>query len=178
MLLKTFILSNINVDIMTNLDNSILKTLIFFDIFDYPLTVTELWKWLYRPGEKYSLSQVKHALVNSPDLIGKIDSAEGFYSLKGRVHNFFRSKQNNNLAERKFSKAVRLAKFYRFIPFVRMMAVVNSLAYSNAKENSDIDFFIITSKNKIWLARFFTILFVRTFGLRHKKESNRDAFCK
>jgi len=176
-LLKNAILSNINVDIMTNLDKSILKTLIFFDIFDYPLTAIEIWKWLYRPGEKYRLSQVKHALSGSQDLSDKIETAEGFYSLKGRIHNFFRSKHNNNLAERKFSKAVRLAKFYRFIPFVRMMAVVNSLAYSNAKENSDIDFFIITAKNKIWLARFFTIFFVRIFGLRHKQESNRDAFC-
>ncbi|MBT6691581.1 hypothetical protein HOB10_04580 [Candidatus Parcubacteria bacterium] len=162
---------------MTNLEKSILKTLIFFDIFDYPLTATEIWKWLYRPGKKYSLSQVRQTLSDSQFLNKKIDSAEGFYGLQGRIHIFLRSKHNNNLAERKFAKAVRLAKLYRFIPFVRMIAIVNSLAYSNAKENSDIDFFIITKRNKIWLARFFSIFFVRMFGLRPSTESNRDAFC-
>ena len=50
----------------------------------------------------------------------------------------------------------------------------NSSFYS---ENSDIDFFIITKRNKIWLARFFSIFFVRMFGLRPSTESNRDAFC-
>ena len=127
---------------MTNLEKSILKTLIFFDIFDYPLTATEIWKWLYRPGKKYSLSQVRQTLSDSQFLNKKIDSAEGFYGLQGRIHIFLRSKHNNNLAERKFAKAVRLAKLYRFIPFVRMIAIVNSLAYSNAKENSDIDFLV------------------------------------
>ncbi|MCD4761146.1 hypothetical protein K8R42_04570 [bacterium] len=162
---------------MTNTEKSIIQTLAFFDVFDYPLTLTEIWKWLYRPGEKISLSKVKEVITDSKFLKGKLSFSEGFYSLKGKEHIYLKRKHNNNLAERKFRRAIHLVKVYRFIPFVRMIAVCNTLAYSNANENSDIDFFIITKKGTIWLARFFTILLVNIFGLRPKGEKKRDTFC-
>lgn len=68
------------------LEQSIIKTLAFFDIFDYPLTLTEIWKWLYKPGkinnENPKLSDVKQALETSKFLQDKVSSVEGFYSLK------------------------------------------------------------------------------------------------
>lgn len=162
---------------MDNLEKSILKTLAFFDIFNYPLTLTELWKWLYSPGRSFTLSELKDTLENSRILQDKIVLQEGFYSLKGREHIYLRRKQNNNLAERKFRRALLLSKVYRFIPFVRMIAVCNSLAYSNAGENSDIDLFIITRRGTIWLARFFTIILVSFLRLRPQVDNKRDAFC-
>ncbi|MBU1202502.1 hypothetical protein KKH39_00430 [Patescibacteria group bacterium] len=162
---------------MTDLEKSILKTLAFFDIFYYPLTLTEIWKWLYMPNKKYSISDVKKALETSQTLQQEIIRKEGFYSLVGRDSIYLRRKQNNNLAERKFRRAINIAKIYRFIPFVRMIAVCNSLAYSNASEDSDIDLFIIAKRKTIWLARFFTVLFVSIFRMRPKDENKRDAFC-
>jgi len=162
---------------MDNIEKSVLKTLAFFDIFSYPLTLSELWKWLYNPGQKVTLAELKDVLDNSKVLQKKICQQEGFYSLVGREHIYLRRKQNNNLAERKFRRAVLLSKIYRFIPFVRMIAVCNSLAYSNAGENSDIDLFIITKRGTIWLARFFTIILVSLLRLRPKEDNKRDAFC-
>ena len=148
---------------MTNIEKSIIQTLAFFDIFSYPLTESEIWKWLYKPGKKVALSEIKNVLEDSEFLTDKVSKVEGFYSLKDRENTCYRRKQNNNVAEHKYRRAIRLAKLYRFIPFIRMMAVCNSLAISNAKEDSDIDFFIITKKNKIWLARFFSVLFIKIF---------------
>lgn len=162
---------------MTNVEKSIIQTLAFFDVFSYPLTETEIWKWLYRPGRKVALSEIKEVLQNSEFLADKISEIEGFYTLRDRESTCYRRKQNNNIAERKFRRAITLAKFYRFIPFIRMMAVCNSLAISNAKEESDIDFFIITKKNRIWMARFFSVLFIKIFGLRPANGVNKDSFC-
>ena len=162
---------------MTNIEKSIIQTLAFFDIFSYPLTESEIWKWLYKPGKKVALSEIKNVLEDSEFLTDKVSKVEGFYSLKDRENTCYRRKQNNNVAEHKYRRAIRLAKLYRFIPFIRMMAVCNSLAISNAKEDSDIDFFIITKKNKIWLARFFSVLFIKIFGLRPADGANKDAFC-
>lgn len=159
------------------LEKSIIKTLAFFDVFDYPLTNLEIFKWLYRPDKKYSLLQVEEALENSEFLKNEIASQEGFYSLKNREHLYLKRKQNNNLAERKFRRACILASIYRYVPFVRMIAICNTLAYSNAKETSDIDLFIIAKKNTIWLARFFTIFFVRVLGQRPEPDNKKDTFC-
>ncbi len=162
---------------MNDLDKSILKTLAFFDIFKYPLTDSEIFKWLYNPDKKYQLSDIRCALNQSPVLRSQLSVNEAFYSLKGRDHIYLRRKQNNNLAERKFRRAVFLAKIYRFIPYVRMVAICNSLSYSNASENSDIDFFVITKKGTIWLARLLMVLFVSILGWRPTAEKKRDMFC-
>jgi len=162
---------------MNDLDKSILKTLAFFDVFSYPLTAEEIFKWLYKPNNKYSLLNVKDTLKNSKDLKEKISLTEAFYSLKASEHTAYIRKKNNNIAERKFYKAIRLIKIYRLVPFVRMVAVCNTLAYSNAREGSDIDLFIITRRGKIWLARFFTILLVKFLGKRPNEEDHTDAFC-
>ena len=166
---------------MNNLEKSILKTIVFFDIFNYPLTVTEIYKWLFKPAKikgKYpSLFQIRKTLKESKTILEKLSQKEGFYYLKGRGSIIYLRKQNNNLAESKFSRIVSLVKIYRFIPFVRMIAVCNSLAISNANENSDIDLFIITKKNKIWLARFFTVILVKFFDLRPRENKSKDTFC-
>jgi len=162
---------------MNDLEKSILKIIAFFDIFAYPLTASEIYKWLYKPQQVYSLSDVKSILASSHILNKELSSEEGFYHIKGRDHIYLRRKQNNNLAERKFKKVVYLAKVYRFIPFVRMVAVCNSLAYSNANEKSDIDLFVISRRGTIWLARFFTIFVVKILGMRPKDDSKKDTFC-
>ena len=42
------------------LDQAILSTIVYFDIFDYPLTISEIWKWLYiKDGiDKYNISDI------------------------------------------------------------------------------------------------------------------------
>ena len=166
---------------MNDLEKNIIKTIAFSDIFNYPLTPTEIYKWLFKPkkinGKYPSLFDIKKILDTSNELRKKISNIEGFYYLKGRRSIIYLRKQNNNLAEYKFSKTINLIKIYKFIPFVRMIAVCNSLAISNANENSDIDLFIISKKNKIWLARFFTIILVKFFDLRPKENNNEDTFC-
>ncbi len=162
---------------MTDLEKSIIKTLAFFDIFDYPMTELEIWKWLYKPGHKIDLSEIRHSLSNSKELKEHISLKEGFYCLKGKEQAYLRRKQNNNFAERKFAKAILITKIFRFIPFIRMVAVCNTLAYSNAREESDIDLFIISKKGKIWLARFFSILLVKFLKIRPKEDKKKDTIC-
>jgi hypothetical protein len=41
-----------------------------------------------------------------------------------------------------------------WIPGLRMIAVVNSLSMYATHEDSDIDLFVITSPNALWLVRF------------------------
>ena len=40
-----------------------------------------------------------------------------------------------------------MTKIWRFIPFIKMVGICNSMGQFNLKEYSDIDFFIITQKN-------------------------------
>lgn len=161
----------------SDLEKSIIKTIAYFDVFNFPLTTLEIWKWLYRPHEKYTLQQVREALASSDWLLSRLSLQEGFFSLKNRDNIYLLRKQNNNWAERKFRKTVSMVKIFRYLPFVRMVAVCNNLSYSNSRESSDIDLFVISRKNQIWLARFFCLLILKIFHLRPHAEDRRDKFC-
>ncbi|NTU69930.1 hypothetical protein HGB13_03880, partial [bacterium] len=53
------------------------------------------------------------------------------------------------------------------------LAITQNLAIDNAKKTSDVDLLIITSKNKIFIARFCVNIFLDIFGLRKVKNKNR-----
>ena len=60
------------------------------------------------------------------------------------------------------------------MPFIRLVAVCNNLAYLNAKESADIDLFIVVKKGRIWITKL-SLLFIITFlGLRPPKNKAKD----
>lgn len=169
---------------VNNLEKSIISTIAYFDVFNYPLTLVEIWKWLYQPsrwpGESDSLFnflEIEKILEEGNLLKSLVENRRGFYFLKGKSDLIELRQARYNLAERKFKKALRVAKIMKKFPGIKMIAVCNNLAWSNASEESDIDFFIITEKKKIWTARFFAAGFLKIFGLRPTKKSAKDKIC-
>lgn len=177
-----------------NLEKSISATIAYFDIFNYPLTEVEIWKWLLMISDfrfkisdlnlrlsdedkKISLAAVQKILENS-DLIKSLTSNDrGFYFLKNREELVEIRERRYVLAEKKIKRAKRVTGFLKFIPGIKMIAVCNSLAWTNAREESDIDFFIVTAPNKIWTARFWAAGFLKIFGLRPSGKNNKDKIC-
>lgn len=58
-------------------------------------------------------------------------------------------------------KAQRWARFFKLIPSVKSVVVINSVAIGNPHDESDIDLFIITSPNRIFLTKGFLMYFLR-----------------
>lgn len=163
---------------MPLLEQSIVKTITWFDLFDFPLTAWEVWKFLWMHTAAYA--EVVDCL-NSQTTSGSIASAEGFYFLPGRQDTVYTRKDRYVLAERKFKKLMRVATWLTWLPWIRMIAVCNTLGYSNAREDSDIDLFIITCPRCVWITRFFSVSFLKLFKLRPiltrtsgKPENRRD----
>ena len=156
------------------LEKAILKTLAFFDIFDYPLTLVEIYKWLYQPDKNYQLSDVSQFL-DSENLKDKISDKNGFYFLKGRERIIQTRLERHQLAEKKFKIVLRTVKRLRWLVFVKMIAVCNTAGYNNAMAKSDIDFFIIIKSGRLWWSRLVIILLTQLLGLRrhNKKIANR-----
>jgi hypothetical protein len=155
-----------------NLKAAVFKTLAFFDIFNFPLTTLEIEKYLY--GASGSLVEIEEVLANLP----LVKSHEGFYFLSGRSEEMIAGRKlRYNLAEKKFKKLKHVGWFLALMPFVRLIAVCNTLAYSNAKEESDIDLFVVAKKGKTWTVRFFCLWFLKIFGLRPTAPRTQNKFC-
>ncbi|MDP2918503.1 MAG: hypothetical protein Q8N68_03315 [bacterium] len=161
-------------DYSSALQKNILYTLTFFDLMNKPLTLFECWQNLFSifpMARKPSLSEVEAILEKHP----RVESKNGFYFKKGR-EGLGRERQiRHNFSRERWKRGRLAAAFLSFLPFVRVVSLCNTVAFNLADAKSDIDFFIITKKNKIWTSRFFVTGLVSLLGLRrhHKKIANR-----
>jgi hypothetical protein len=159
---------------MNSLEKAILETIIYFDIFDYPLRANEIYRWLWRNGADFE--EVISTLESSDFLREKLSSWDGFFFLKNRDDVADRRLRRYRFAEKKFRKATKVAWFLSRLPNILGIAVCNDLGYSNSPKDGDIDFFIVTRKNRVWTTRFLVTLFLKIFRLRPGEEKE-DAIC-
>ncbi|MDD5110113.1 MAG: hypothetical protein PHI63_02765, partial [Patescibacteria group bacterium] len=134
----------------------------------------EVWKFLW--GQKAEASEIFEVLDSLVEQ-GKIERVHGYYCLSGRSEIIHTRWQRYLLAEPKYKRALRTARFLRFVPSVLTVAVCNNLAYSNGKAESDIDLFIIVRRGRIWLTRLLVTAVVQLLGLRRHGKKVTDRCC-
>ncbi len=156
-----------------HLKKAIREVIVFFDLFNYPLTIFEIWKYLRIKCDLDDVIAMEEDLSNDPI----IESRKGFYFLQGSNINIDIRNKRYNYTHRKFKRAMRIARIFRFIPWIKMIAVVNIIGPHNLGDNSDIDFFVITQKKRIWLTRFLCVLITKILRLRPKPYNVRDKIC-
>ncbi len=150
-----------------NIKKAILKTLCYADVFDYPLKEKEIGEWLI--GTKNKEQRTKNKIGN----IKIIQHKNGYYFLKGREEIVNLRKEREMWSRDKLKIAKKAASFLKLIPTVKLVGVTGALAVENAKENDDIDLFIITSKGLLWTTRLLTTLLTEIKGMRrHPQELN------
>lgn len=160
----------------TELQRSILQTFAFFDLFDYPLTPMETWKWLWKPPADASFGDVLHAL---DDLVseGTLEKHLGFFVLTGRREIVMVRKQRHRDALAKWNKARRAIRLLSWFPFIRMAAVCNTLAFSHSRPEADIDLFIVAQAGRLWISRFLVTAAFHLLGLRPTGDHKSDTIC-
>lgn len=157
-------------------DYAILKTLAYSDIFDFPLTKEEIWKFLI------SDKSIQRRLFEDSlkDLVGKqVSSKYGYFFLMGREKIAEKRKTNLQEVEKKLQIARRAVSYLSHIPSVLFIGLSGGLAMNDADSSDDVDLFIITKKNKLFQTRFWILMILQTVGLRRtKKDKNpKDKIC-
>jgi len=160
---------------------SIIATFCYFDIFHHPLTLLELKKYLINlSGNADSRIISNKKLFNTLQYLRNkqvIQSKNGFYFLKNKKQNFSLRSLKHLYSQKLWKKAYFISKVISRLPFVRMIAVCNTLAMNNITSKSDIDLFIIIKNDYIWTARFFITLAVSVLGLRRHKKKIAQRVC-
>ncbi|MDO8559472.1 MAG: hypothetical protein Q7S23_00335 [bacterium] len=146
-----------------NLAAAVLRTLAYFDVFDFPLTALEAQRWLWR--QRASVGDVA-SVLKELERAGRVQRAHGYFHLPGRPAVVAVRWRRYLDAELKFRRAQRAARWLRFLPAVRLLAVCNNAAYGNAKAPSDIDLFIVTAPGRLWSTRLAVTAIVQLLGLR------------
>jgi len=153
----------------------IIKTLAFFKIYNHPLTLLELQERLL-VEKLVSWEEFKTSL----DLLvsqGAVIEDRGF---------FFLAENDNLVAKRierilwentKMQIGTRAAKILRLVPFIKLVAVCNTLSFGVSKPESDIDFFIVAKAGRLWLVRAAAVFLLFIFGLYRRGLKTENKVC-
>jgi hypothetical protein len=134
---------------------SVLRALAYFDLFDYPLTREEIGQFMDR---RIAPSELDRALQNLTDSTVVL-KYNNYFCLKSPEALVKRREAGNELASHLIPKAMRISRFLYQFPFVRGVGISGSLSKNFADEQADIDYFIITKSNRLWMARTIMHLF-------------------
>ncbi len=163
-------MSNYELEKRNKTKEAIIRMIVFFDLFDYPLTANELRDY----------SDKKHALleiINILETDARIEQKNGFYFLAGRQEILTTRQKRHNYSIRKIKIASRFSRFFHILPFIKLIAVANSIGQYNLRDGSDIDFFIITSPRRIWLTRLICAGMAKILNRRPTDGNKKDKIC-
>ncbi|MFA6427867.1 MAG: hypothetical protein WCW16_05545 [Candidatus Magasanikbacteria bacterium] len=158
------------------LKESVIKTLSYFDLFQYPLTREELYRNLW-DTDSADLKLDYTDFVKQVEVYDEIGYKHGFYFLSGNEEHVARRQNRVRIIEEKMQIAKRGIKKLRWIPFVRAVCVCNTVALGTAVEESDVDIFVIARKGRIWFVRFWSTLILKLFRLRTSKGNMKNKIC-
>jgi hypothetical protein len=148
------------------MESSILRTLLYFDIFHHPLKAEEIRQYL-RDDEVEE--EHFHETLRSLQHRRLIWSGHDYYAVR-QVEELARRRMDG---ETRAGKAMKTARKYAAImasfPFVRGVCISGSLSKGTMEPEADIDYFIITHPGRLWLARTLLVGFKKIFLLNSRK---------
>ena len=148
------------------LSQTIVKTLVYFDLFNYPLKKEEVY--LNLQTNHVTEAEVTGELQRLSDERVLFQTGE-FFSLQDDQALIRRRIAGNKKAEEYKGISTRRARWIYQFPFVRAVMISGSLSKNYADDQTDIDFFIITAPNRLWVARTLLVIFKRVFLLNSHK---------
>ncbi|MBP9748904.1 hypothetical protein KBD18_01735 [Patescibacteria group bacterium] len=139
---------------MTALAQAILRTVCFADVLDAALSPIEIVRWLGVDQKIHaSLADVTRALGEDDRLQSVLFSKDGFVCLRHRAGLIPERLERLAIAEEKWVIAMRAMQRLRYIPWLRLAAVCNTVAMGLPRRGSDIDVFLVAVPHRLWLVR-------------------------
>lgn len=146
---------------MTPTEEAVLRTLLYADVFNFPMTLSEIHHFLIA-DYPIPRDQIAHALEHSERLRAAILCIDGFYCCAGREAIIGTRHTREQASEQLWAQAMRYGLWLARLPFVRMVALTGALAMRNAASPyDDLDYVLVTAPGRVWIARGFAVLLVK-----------------
>ena len=143
-------------------------SLLYHDIFDYPLREKELLKWV--SGDKLKLITARP----------RVRIVKQLYCIKGR-EKIIEDRLKKEKISREKMKILSKARFvFDMVPSILMVGITGSLAMVSSSKDSDIDLLIVVKKGTLWTTRLkvLYLMFKHRVPVRRAKEKeSKDRIC-
>lgn len=154
--------SNVDIALLT----AILDPLVYYDCFAHPLQLDELANYASAKVSMKSLEQAVYHFVNR----GIIAKTGDYYHLHLPAEAIVRRQDAEQLFDEKMALANRMSQTIATFPFIQCVCLSGSMSKGVAYPGGDIDFFIITKDDKLWVSRLLLFLYKKLFLFRHRKD--------
>ncbi len=146
---------------------SIIRTLLYYEIFDHPLSADELCHFISYPD--VTRSEIADVLTLLEER-GVIRSSHGFYfRAVNRTDLGLLRLEREQLARRRWKIARLMTRIIRRFPFVRGVLVSGDLSKGVATPSSDVDYLVITAPGRLWICRALLMAFKKICLLNSRK---------
>lgn len=163
---------------MEGLPKAILRTLCFADAVGMALSPSETRRLLaLGSGEAASLAAVSEALHDDPGLAVAVSEKDGFYALRGSEPLLAKRQEALAVAEAKWLVAGRAIGRLRGVPWLRLVAVCNTVGMGNPRRESDVDVFVVAERGRIWATRLLVHAALAAGSLARRGARIEDRIC-
>ena len=84
---------------------------------------------------------------------------------------------NENVEKNMWENVYKVLPSLKSVPFLKMVAVCNNLAFGKVDEESDIDLFIVAEKGRLFMVRALVTLILQLRGVRRHGAKVAGRFC-
>ncbi len=154
-------------------EHAIKKTLAYRSIFKYPVSKYQLKTFLVTDREfknKIFDECLEHLLHR-----GFIKEKNKKYYLPGI--NPVEWHEKKALTKKILGKNEEILRLLAKIPWLNLLAVTGSVAAYNTQNDSDIDVMIVSTKNRVWITRFFVTVLLKIMKRYPRTDGEKGKIC-
>jgi hypothetical protein len=118
------------------------------------------------------------AAITQLERDGLVGEGEGRFGLVEELPKILDSIRERDMFQpRKRRRAAKVARWLASLGGVRFVALANTTALGNARDEGDLDFFVIAQSGTLWMTRLLGAGPFKLFGKLPTKDRTRDAVC-
>lgn len=158
----------------TPLERAVLNTLAYRSVFNSGATFYQLYTFLLA-DQSYEPTQVAKTLIKLLRKKKLQKKGDIYFLQTGKKINDWRV--HANYARARLERSLSVLQGLQKIKWIKLLCVSGSVAALNSKEHDDVDIFIITQRNRLWLTRFFTVMYLKKLNKYPSARDHNDKVC-
>jgi hypothetical protein len=151
---------------MNQVEQAILKTICYAQVFNYPLSEEEIFLYLIS-NKKISLSSIRKGLTQLKDK-KSLTNTNDYYHLSTNIKQVTLRLERRKYSQEKLEIANNVCKELKGISGLTAVFLTGAVAMENADLEDDIDLMLVTRPSALWTTRVKVLIKLERMGIRRK----------
>lgn len=93
------------------------------------------------------------------------------------INHFWIKEEPSEIENTFYRKTEKYLRYIKYVPWLKMVWIWNSISMNSATSDSDIDLFIVTDEKRLWTVRIIITLIFQILWVRKDAKNHASRFC-